>query len=374
MPSGASTPQPNPPNVARMDRGRLLSALASQRAYCERRSPLYAAVLRELEADAAHSPAWLARLEDAWRARHFAVDWEAAHLLLAAMHHAALAGEAGELAAVYPSCGGRGGEPRGAARAFLVRAPASFWAQLRDGLVQTNEVGRSVAWMVAAARVFGARRMPFHLVELGASAGLNLVGDHLPQACSFVAAPGAAAPAGWNRRHPILARAGLDLRPRRVDQRHDRLWLKACVWADDLARLERLELAIEVFLARQDDIRLERCSFADAPDWLAAHLQPRPGVGLLVFNSIGTVYLGDQDYAQLQRGMARALAPWQGRGVWVEYERARERPEGPLELALHQTEAGGLRTAVIASGPPRPDRLQLHTGELIGGEPLSRWP
>ena len=62
MPFGASTLRPSRPNVLRMDRGRLLSALASQRAYCERRSPLYAAVLRELEADAAHSPAWLARL------------------------------------------------------------------------------------------------------------------------------------------------------------------------------------------------------------------------------------------------------------------------------------------------------------------------
>ena len=372
MPSGASTLQANRPNVLRMDRGRLLSALASQRAYCERRAPLYAAVLRELEADAARAPAWLERLEDAWRERRFAVGWEAAHLLLAAMHYAALAGEADELAAVYPSCGGRGGEPRGAARAFLARAPATFWARLRDALVQTNEVGRSVAWMVAAARVFGARRMPFHLVELGASAGLNLVGDHLPQACRFVAAPGAAAPAGWNRRHPILARAGLDLRPRRVAERHDRLWLKACVWAEDLPRLERLELAIEVFLGKAHEIRLERCSFADSPDWLREHLQPNRAAGLLVFNSIGTVYLGDGDYETLQQGMARALAPWQDRAVWVEYERARETPDGPLELALHRPAGGGLRTEVIASGPPRPDCLHLHTGELTGGVPISR--
>ena len=372
MPFGASTLRPSRPNVLRMDRGRLLSALASQRAYCERRSPLYAAVLRELEADAAHSPAWLARLEDAWRQRRFAVDWELAHLLLAAMHYAALAGEADELAAVYPSCGGRAGEPCGAARAFLARAPASFWAQLRDALVQTNEVGRSVAWMVAAARVFGARRMPFHLVELGASAGLNLVGDHLPQACRFVAEQGAVVPAGWNRRHPILTRAGLDLRPRRVADWHDRLWLKACVWADDLPRLERLDLAIEVFLGKKNEIRLERCAFADAPDWLLGALRPNPAAGLLVFNAIGTVYLDDEGYAHLRRGMARALAPWQGRAVWVEYERARERPAGPLELALHRPAGGGLRTEVIASGPPRPDRMTLHARRSVRGEPLVR--
>ena len=298
MPFGASTLRPSRPNVLRMDRGRLLSALASQRAYCERRSPLYAAVLRELEADAAHSPAWLARLEDAWRQRRFAVDWEVAHLLLAAMHYAALAGEADELAAVYPSCGG--------------------------------------------------------------------------QACRFVAEQGAVVPAGWNRRHPILTRAGLDLRPRRVADWHDRLWLKACVWADDLPRLERLDLAIEVFLGKKNEIRLERCAFADAPDWLLGALRPNPAAGLLVFNAIGTVYLDDEGYAHLRRGMARALAPWQGRAVWVEYERARERPAGPLELALHRPAGGGLRTEVIASGPPRPDRMTLHARRSVRGEPLVR--
>jgi len=372
MPSGASIPGPNRPPVLRMDRTRLLRALASQRAYCERRSPLYASVLRELEADAERSPAWLGRLEDAWRRRRFAVDWEAAHLLLAGMHYAALADEAHELASIYPSCGGRGAAPRGAARAFLARAPGEFWERLRDGLVQTNEVGRSVAWMVAAAAAFGPRRLPFHLVELGTSAGLNLVGDHLPQACRFIAEDGAAPPAGWNRRHPILTRAGLDLRPRRIAEGHDRLWLKACVWADDLPRLERLELAMEVFLAMQGETRLERCSFADAPDWLLAHLQPRLGEGLLVFNSIGTVYLGDAEYEHLRRGMARALAPWRERALWVEYERARDAPDGPLELALHRAAAGALRTEVIARGPPRPDRLQLRAGEPIRREPLLR--
>ena len=355
-----------------MDRSRLLQALAAQRAYCERRSPLYAAVLRELEADAGRSPAWLARLEDAWRERRFAVDWEAAHLLLAGMHYAALAGEADELAALYPSCGGRAGEPRGAARAFLARASREFWERLRHGLVQTNEVGRSVAWMVAAAAAFGARNMAFHLVELGTSAGLNLVGDHVPQACRFSADEGAAAPAGWNGRHRVLTRAGLDLHPRRLAEAQDRRWLKACVWADDLPRLERLELAIEVFLGMQDQPRLERCSFADAPDWVLAHLEPKPGQGLLVFNSIGTVYLGEEAYGGLRRGMARALAPWQDRAVWVEYERARDAPEGPLELALHRAVAGGLRTEVIASGPPRPDRLRLHAREPSRGELLMR--
>ncbi|HUG78671.1 MAG TPA: DUF2332 family protein [Burkholderiales bacterium] len=352
-----------------MDRVRLIAELARQRAYCECRSPLYAAVLRELEADAAAgSPPWLERIEAAWRDRTFAVGWEAAHLLLAAMHYWALKGDAAELAEIYPSCGGPGGAPRGAAKGFLRRAPSGFWEKLRLGLVQTNEIDRSIAWMLAAGAAFRTPGMAFHLVELGTSAGLNLVGDHLPHECRFASETGgsAPAPADWNGApHRILTRAGLDLRPRRLEDPADRLWLKACVWADDLARLERLERATQVFLqlAREPSgPRLERCAFSEAPDWLAANRPPRHGEGLLVFNSIATIYLGDAEYADLQRAMARVLAPWGSRGLWVEYERARGAREGPLELCVHRALHGRLDTRLLGSGAPRPQEIRLRGG------------
>ncbi|HVL37127.1 MAG TPA: DUF2332 family protein [Burkholderiales bacterium] len=353
-----------------MEHGRLIEALTRQGAYCEGRSPLYAEVLKALAEDAAEAPAWVEALQAAWAKRRFAVDWEAAHLLMAGLHYWALRGEAEELAAVYPSCGGRGFDAGGAARAFLRRAPAAFWEQLREATVQTNEVDRSVAWMVAAVSLFGER--PFHLVELGTSAGLNLIGDHLPHECRFLAESGqpAAPPPRWARSpHPVITRTGLDLNPRRVAEPADRLWLKACVWADDSARLERLERALEIFLRlapRAEGPRLVRCAFAQAPEWLAAHRPPVPGEALLVFNSIATVYLDDAAYAALRDGMARTLGAWGGRAAWVEYERPRSAPAAPLELAIHRPAAGGaLDTQVIASGGPRPQELRLRrSGEL----------
>lgn len=345
-----------------MDRVRLRHALASQRTYCETRSPFYAALLGELEAD--EDGAWLGEAEHAWRDRHFAVDWEAAHLLLACLHFWVLRGASEELAAVYPSCGGSGANPGGAARRFLDRAPGEFWERVRQGMVQTNEVGRSVAWMVAAAAAFGRRNLPFHLVELGTSAGLNLVGDHLPQACRFVGPDGepATAPEGWNRVQPALTRAGLDLCPRRLADADDRLWLKACIWADDLPRLGRLECAAETFLRLAEQPagpRLERCVFADASRWLQANRPARPHEGLLVFNSIATVYLDEGDYEALQRGMAAALEPWADRALWVEYERARGAANGPLELTVHRIVDGELRTCVLAAGAPRPEQMKI---------------
>jgi hypothetical protein len=314
-----------------------------------------------LHADATAS--WLGAAERAWSGRRFAVDWEAAHLLLAGMHYSALKGEAPELAAVYPSCGGAGGDPRAAARNFLARAPETFWRRLSTAHVQTNEVGRSVAWMLAAAAAFAERGLPFHLVELGASAGLNLVGDWLEHRCSFVSQAGAPAapPRGWDRRpHPVLGRTGLDLAPRRVARAEDRLWLRACVWADDRERLARLDGAIQAFLAMEKLPRLERCTFADAPDWLGRSVVPEKGEGLLVFNSIATVYLDDEAYGGLRSGMARALAPWGERALWVEYERPRARQNGALELRAHQVIEGELKTRVLASGAPRPTLVRLH--------------
>jgi hypothetical protein len=351
-----------------MERFRLMKALARQGEYCEGRSPVYAEVLKALAEDAADAPAWTDRLREAWKNRSFAVDWEAAHLLLAGMHYWALRGEAEELAAVYPSCGGRGFDAGGAAMAFLRRAPAPFWERLSSGFVQTNEVDRSVAWMVGAATVFGEQ--PFHLVELGASAGLNLVGDYLPHECRFIAEGGGTVvpPARWARSpHPVLSRTGLDIHPQRVANRGDRLWLRACVWADDLPRLARLDRAIETFLRLEPlagGPRLERCAFAQAPAWLAVHRRPALGESLLVFNSIATVYLDDADYAALKKGMADALAPWGARAAWVEYERPRSGP-GPLELAIHRVAGATLHTQLIASGGPRPQELRLRAGGAL---------
>jgi hypothetical protein len=355
-----------------VNRVRLRHALAGQRAYCEARSPFYAAVLRELEADP--DAPWLAAAEQAWRERRFAVDWEAAHLLLAGLHFWALRGAAPELAALYPSCGGPGGEPHGAVRQFLDSAPSAFWERLSTSKVQTNEVARSIAWMLPAAAAFRARRMSFHLVELGASAGLNLIGDHLAHTCTFV---GHEPPAEWNRVQPALTRTGLDLYPRQLADGDDLLWLKACVWADDQPRLERLERAAHIFLRlapKPGGPQLVRCAFADAPAWLSANLQPDVRHGLLVFNSIATVYLDAADYRALQRDMSRALAPWQDRALWVEYERGRATPEGPLELRVHRVVDGRLQSRVLACGGPRPVELRIHEdwGFLGEGESLMR--
>ena len=120
--------------------------------------------------------------------------------------------------------------------------------------------------------------------------------------------------------------------------------------------------------------RLEQCSFAEAPAWLLRHRPADAGNGLLVFNAIGTVYLNEPDYRRLARGMTRVLASWQGRAVWVEYERPRDEPDGALEVKVHRAVDGRLQTCVLARGAPRPVELRVtgQWGFMGEGETLMR--
>lgn len=346
-----------------MDRARFIEELARQRAYCEGRSRLYHEVLRALGEDALHSPLWLGKIEAAWRTRRFSVGWEAVHLLLACIHFWSLRGAAEELATVYPSCGGSGGAPGEAALSFLRRAPALFWNELGPSRLQTNEVGRSVAWMLAAEAAFRPRKLPFHLVEMGASAGLSLIGDALSLPCRFIGPDGRAVPSPLRKvpPYPVLSRIGLDIRPRRLARPEDRLWIKACVWADDWSRLARLERAIELFLKVEGEPtgpRLARRHFTGMPDWLTANRHPVPGEGLLVFNASATAFLRDEEYANLRRKMTRVLAPWGDRALWVECESPRTGP-GPHELTAHRLIDGRFQSRRLAFMDARPREVRL---------------
>ena len=358
-----------------MNRTRFLDALIRQRRYCERRSPLYGAILDALEEDARNGAAWLGSIETAWKARTFAVEWEAPHLLLACMHACALKGVAPELAAVYPSCGGSG-PPGAAATAFLRRADTAFWESVRFNLMQTNEADRGLIWMMVAAPAFRRGDLPFHLVELGASAGLSLIGDHLSLACRFTTARGKPAkpPPRWTKPGRVLTRTGLDVEPRRLSDPADYLWIKACVWADDLARLARLERAAKLFI-RLEKTRagpsLVRCGLSDAPEWLRARRRPRAGEGLVVFNCSSTAFLGDAEYARLRRGMFRALAPWNGRAVWAEFELPRGPRSGAHELSIHRVAGSRLRTRVLAAMAADPKEVRLLDGWERPWDPIS---
>lgn len=232
----------------------------------------------------------VATLTDGWPGHPRA---DAVSLRLAgALHAAALTGRDQALAAEYPEARADWSMDRvwPLARDFLMREEA--W--VRDFMKsppQTNETARATG--LACAFLWLAERspQPFHMLELGASAGLNLNWDRFAFAHPAwgrigVAGPMiptvvAGKPPGW-RELDIASRAACDQNPLNPDSADDRLRLRAYVWADQPARMERLNAALD--LARQTRLKPEK---ADAAEWARRKLSGELPVGTsVVYHSV----------------------------------------------------------------------------------------
>jgi len=208
------------------------------------------------------------------------LSWDLPLRLLAGLHYLVLGGEAS-----WDDVGDaldRHGE-------FL-----ATWMVEQD--VQTNEVQRSWALLPAFLSVWDGR--PLDLLELGSSAGLNLVWDRY----RFAYASGA-----WGagdlelrgddriplpaellgREVTVVRRRGIDLNPVDVTSDRGARLLRSFIWADQPARLERLDRAIEI--ARNEPPQLMEGDYVEALPSLLRNR--REGALLVVFQTASTMYI-----------------------------------------------------------------------------------
>jgi len=162
--------------------------------------------------------------------------------------------------------------------------------------VQTNEVQRAWGLLPGFLSVVDGR--PFDLLELGPSAGLNLVWDRYRYRYSTGTwGEGSLELTGDDRSPPpaellersvqIARRRGIDLNPVDATTEHGARLLQAFVWADQTNRLERLRRAIETL--RADPPELMR---GDYVELLPALLRDRrEGAQLVVFQTASTMYV-----------------------------------------------------------------------------------
>jgi len=167
---------------------------------------------------------------------------------------------------------------------------------LRGG-VQTNEVGRSAA-LVGGLMHLAHLGHPLRLLELGASAGLNLNVDRYRYVAGDRAAGATDSPLTfhepWVGGLPDLAaalrieeRRGCDVAPIDATTAEGRLRLRSFVWPDQLERLARLDAALAVAAAHPPVV-----DEADAVPWLDHQLAtPSPGATTVVVHSIVLQYL-----------------------------------------------------------------------------------
>ncbi len=184
-----------------------------------------------------------------------------------------------------------------------------------DGPPQTNEAGRSAGLMTGLlhlAERFGPR---VELIEIGSSAGLNLLIDRFRFDLGGVGAgpddaPLAIVPA-WRGVPPprapveIVSVRGVDIAPVDVRDPVEAARLEAYCWVEAAERLARLETAIA--LVREHGVSLEQ---GDAADWVEARLtEPQEaGVTRVLIHSVVWQYIPAERRERIRAAMEEAGA------------------------------------------------------------------
>lgn len=278
--------------------------------------------------------------------------------LMGGVHRLVLEGQAPGLEAHYPSVGGDG-DAVAAWPAFVqaIDQHAEYLAAFVQGPVQTNEVGRCRALLGGFLAIAELTGRPLRLLEIGASAGLNLRWDRY-----FYEARGAAwgdpeskvvLRDGFLTEPPfravqpvVVERQGCDLYPVDVTARDGANTLLSYTWADQTERIAALRGAIAI--AAEIPVALAE---ADACDWLPTRLETRDGdVATVVFHSYVMQLLDRESRSRLTALMERAgRAATRTRPLaWLQYEylggkgtvRLRTWPQ-PLDTVLARASAHG---------------------------------
>lgn len=323
------------------------------------------------------------------------------NLLLAAVHFLLLQGADDPLAAHYPTVAewlGRppsapSGDPFAAFSAFCRRHHDALAGLLATRSTQTNEVGRCTGLLPALATAASGvdPEMPLSLLDLGASAGLNLLVDRYAyryrdrgverprrRSAPVRRAGDPASPVALEAEilsgelprlalPPVAHRAGLDRHP--VDPTDDdqALWLLACQWPDHLERFRRLRAALALARATPDRPRVDT---GDVVDDLAAAARSAPGgTHLCVTTTWVAAYLDPRRQRRLVRAVAAVAAE---RPVsWILAESAYEVPGLPVPPAPAGRRAKGATALVLVDQPP--GRRGLRARRLADVHHHGRW-
>ena len=181
--------------------------------------------------------------------------------------------------------------------------------------MQTNEVRRCAALLFGFLTVSAETDLPLRLLEVGTSAGLNLRWDRYRyEADGFSWGPSGSAvtlefeldgdPPPVPSSVEIRERRGCDAAPLDPSTPDGRLTLLTYIWPDQPERIARMQAALEI--AAEVPVSVDR---KPAAAWTRRLLaEPAPGQATVLYHSIVSQYLGEEERASLFDGIREAGA------------------------------------------------------------------
>jgi hypothetical protein len=279
----------------------------------------------------------------AFRHRTFHAFYERPLLILASLRYDALLD--GPAHPLWGAICDESADPQTVNRERLCESLApsrlGFWMTLRNRRVQTNEVSRSVCWRWPAALIGASDgKRPLLLIDVGASAGLNLIADMLD--LSWIDQYGERLPAA----HNVLAAARLafDQRPLDVTLKDDVRWLQACIWPGEHQRLRQLDEAIHAFRTASPPVKSERLMASSVASRIAQlSIEAPPNALVLAYHTVLFGYLTADERERYEISMRQWLAAARpGTAAWLTLDVADDtNPAIPMHLEATVAADGG---------------------------------
>ncbi|NIJ22323.1 hypothetical protein FHS95_004038 [Sphingomonas naasensis] len=221
-----------------------------------------------------------------------------------------------------------------------------------DGPPQTNEAGRSAGLMTGILHLAARYGPRFELLEIGSSAGLNLLISRYrfdlggarfgPTDSPVTIRPEWRGPPPPDAPVEIVRTSGVDIQPLDLSGERDAERLQAYCWVENVERQARLEKTIA--MVRAEGVDLVQ---GDAADWVEARLaEPQPGgVTRVLMHSVVWQYLPEPTQRRIAGAMAAAGA--------------RATPERPLGWVMMEPNRDLHRHEVRVRGWPGDTPMEL---------------
>ncbi len=400
-------------------RDRYVEIFSSQANFARGYSPLYVALLeclvtwlqsseesaRRLDRDPLNVEAVMTRVLEFCDRGQWESDLEPTLRLAACLHARVLNEDAAvsTLRQYYSTVGGTGDPLCEEFEADLFIALEKLAATLIEDAaiwkVQTNESSRGILWLLPAL-ILGVDRS--YLLELGASAGLNLYAEQRSYELRGESGEPIRLGAAEERQFSIdagkqelfeiilelfnegvsmpeiIERVGGDRHPIDLDNVEHELHLRACIWGDQESRLQRLQEGIAIHKSASSGQLNPRAVLREMslPDdlhvFLKMSLPANPKAPVIVFNSYVTAYLNDVDHRSMNREMRSFAHGWSLRHnlpwMWVHFEPPRQEDEAAPHLGWCRWVVelfSGTESKVIELGWAHPHLVKIEFSEGI---------